>query len=173
MCVGSSVTRRERPCHLRIYSSVLGHRKPHVFRRSCVSVLWICLEEHVLLKSPDRATFCEDLHSGISVVAIVSRQIMHVDENLSGCVGDDGGDAKTLGDCCSLMVPICVSGTEFHSTGLGSGPVVELQRLLKAVVSSFMWNLMVEHSVREESFSNAVYACSLQITVLSSPVSQD
>ena len=63
-----------------------------------------------------------------------------------------------------LMVPICVSGTEFHSTGLGSGPVVELQRLLKAVVSSFMWNWMVEHSVGEECFSNAVYACSLQIT---------
>ena len=49
-----------------------------------------------------------------------------------------------------LMVPICVSGTEFHSTGLGSGPVVELQRLLKAVVSSFMWNWMVEHSMGED-----------------------
>ena len=54
------------------------------------------------------------------------------------------------------MSPIRVSGTEFHSTGLGSGLVVGLQRLLKAVVSSVMWYWMVELSVGEESLGGPV-----------------
>ena len=44
------------------------------------------------------------------------------------------------------MFPIRVRGMEFHSIGLGSGSAVELQSLLNAVVSSLMWNRIVEHS---------------------------